>query len=406
MSDTASHDVHAPDDCVVVVGAGPVGLTAALSLATRGVPITVLEAGPTLSAESRASTFHPPTLEMLADLGVYEELAARGLVADRFQYRDRQAGLVAELDLAVLAEDTPYPFRIQCEQSKLTAILFDRLAAAPLADVVFGAQVVDVESSDDAVVARTADGRTWRGDWLLAADGAHSAVRRSIGAGFTGTTYPESFLVVSTTEPIEEHIPGIALVNYIFDTEEWAVLLRTPQHWRVLLPVSDGVADEDVSDRLTRLRNLGRPWSIEHTSLYQVHQRVATSFRFGRVLLAGDAAHVNNPLGGLGMNSGVHDAVQLSEALAAVIDGDPDSQLSAAADERRRVALEVVGRHSHANWQRLRNPDLAVREQVYRDLRATAADPAAARASLLESSLINSLRPAVRIGAPSEVTRR
>lgn len=373
---------------VVVAGAGPVGLTAALTLARRGVTVTVLEQGADLAEESRASTFHPPTLEMLERLGVVEPLLDRGIVARTFQYRDRRGGEIATLDLGVLAADTAFPYRVQCEQSRLTPILLDALP--PETDIRFRHRVLDVSQHHDKVSVHTDHGAL-QADWLIGADGAHSAVRTALGAEFAGTTYPERFLVASVDEDLEAALPGIAPINYVFDPQEWLVLLRTPQHWRVLLPTPEGTPDSDeiarLPQRLRGVADLGRPWQILHASLYRVHQRVTERFRFDRVLLMGDAAHVNNPLGGLGMNSGIHDAVTMARALADVLAGSPDEVLTEAARRRRTVAVDHVQRTSHDNWSRIRADNAAEHER----LRALAADPAAARAYLRRACLIDSL---------------
>ncbi|ROO88527.1 3-(3-hydroxy-phenyl)propionate hydroxylase [Actinocorallia herbida] len=368
---------------VVVAGAGPVGLTAAVGLARRGFAVTVLEAGPDLAGESRASTYHPPTLEMLADLGALDRLMARGLVSHTFQYRERRGGVVAELDLRLLADDTPYPYRVQCEQSKLTPILLDLLREEG-GEVVFDAPVVDVAQDAETATAITADGTRYTGDWLIGADGAGSRVRKALNVPFEGITYPERFLVASTEEDLEALIPGIAAVNYVFDPEEWLVLLRTPDHWRVLFPTPEDTPDEMELARLPeRLRGVAdTEWKVAHSTLYRVHQRVAADFRTGRAVLIGDAAHVNNPLGGMGLNSGVHDAVAVSAALGDV------SALDAACAKRRDVARSYVQKITHSNWEQLRNP-----EAHKAGLRELAADPVRARAHLLRTSMIASLRP-------------
>ncbi|MFI6043807.1 FAD-dependent oxidoreductase [Nocardia sp. NPDC051321] len=373
---------------VVVVGAGPVGLTAALTLAQRGIHVTVLEQGAALATESRASTFHPPTLEMLEKLGVLEPLLEKGIVAETFQYRARGGGEIATLDLGVLAADTAYPFRVQCEQSKLTPIL--RAALPATAEVLFGHQVRSLRADTGRVVLDTASGPI-EADWVIGADGAHSAVRQALGVDFHGSTYPERFLVASVDEDLADVLPGIAPINYVFDPDEWLVLLRTPEHWRVLLPTPDGTDDaaelRRLPARLTAVADLGRPWRLLHASLYRVHQRVTERFRHGRVLLMGDAAHVNNPLGGLGMNSGIHDAVVLAGALADVLGGAPDVVLDRAAAYRRTVAIDHVQRTSHDNWTRLRARD----NSGHARLRALADDPVAARAYLRRACLLDVL---------------
>jgi 3-(3-hydroxy-phenyl)propionate hydroxylase len=370
------------------------------------VPVTVLEAGPGLSAESRASTFHPPTLEMLEDLGVLGPVLEQGLVARTFQYRDRRTGPVAELDLAVLARDTRHPYRVQLEQGKLTPVLLRALSRLPGSEVRFGARVAAVLQDAEAVDAVLSDGTTVRGSHLLAADGAHSAVRRSLGIGFEGMTYPERFLVASVEDDLAAEIPGLAPIAYVMDPDEWLVLLRTPDHWRILLPTRGDTTDAAelalLPDRLSSLRasaggRTAPPWRVAQAGLYRVHQRVADTFRRGRVLLCGDAAHVNNPLGGMGMNSGIHDAVLMGAALRALVTGRPgaDEALERVAAARRHCALTYVGAQTHRNWERLRVRDPARRSALAEELRATAADPARARQALLRSSMIASLRTPV-----------
>lgn len=386
-------------DSVIVAGAGAVGLTAALLVARAGVQVTVLEAGEGLSTESRASTFHPPSLEMLDDLGVLDALMERGIVSTSFQYRDRQTGPIANLDLGILAEDTRYPFRVQCEQSKLTPILLEALQELANVTVHFGQRVVKAETTADRATVTTETGDVFSADWVLGADGSNSQVRQTAGFTFEGMTYPERFLVASTTEDLESVLPGIAAVNYVFDPTEWLVVLRTPEHWRILFPTDQDTPDEAEIDpariqaRLTGVADLGRPWDVLHTTLYRVHQRVADTFRKDRLILMGDAAHINNPLGGMGMNSGVHDAVVEATALLALLDGTgTEAELDVACEARRQVALSYVKTITHDNWERLRQTDPEAQKAYHDELRALAADPERMRTHLLNTSMINSLR--------------
>jgi 2-polyprenyl-6-methoxyphenol hydroxylase-like FAD-dependent oxidoreductase len=394
----ASPPPNPPDDGVVVVGFGPVGAVAALALARRGIPVTVLEAGPVVrtdAADSRASTFHPPTLEALDDLGVFPQLFATGLVSDSYQLRDRTQGLVAHFDLALLAADTRFPYRLQSEQQNLVRIVRAEIEDLPGVDLRFDAPVTGAATDGDAVVLTVGGARpgTLRARHVIAADGASSAVRQSLAIDFPGLTYPERFLVASTTEPFENLLPGIASVNYISDAREWLVLLRTPRHWRALFPV-DGAEDEtslldpaSVQRRLQGVAPVAGGYDISHVTLYRVHQRVARTFVHGGLLLAGDAAHINNPLGGMGMNSGIHDALA---AVAAIVDdrtGTPGA-LAEYDGRRRRTALDFVQKATHRNWEQLQERDPEVRARRNEDMRALAADPARARQYLLVSSML------------------
>ena len=234
---------------VLIAGGGVVGLTTALSLARKGVPVTVLEGEPELVKEYRASTFHPPTLEMLDDLGVAEKLIAMGLVADRFQYRDRKDGLIAEFDLGLLKNDTRYPFRIQIEQYALAVLLFEELKGLANAEVKFRHRVTDAVLADDQVIvtAETAQGpKQFHAPYLVGADGATSAVRHALDIEFEGMTYPNRFLVLFTDFEFTDYLPDICYVNYFWDPVEWFMLLRSPGIWRVVFPTRPEKPDDEV----------------------------------------------------------------------------------------------------------------------------------------------------------------
>jgi 3-(3-hydroxy-phenyl)propionate hydroxylase len=399
---SASTSLHLADDCLVVVGFGPVGAVAALAAARAGRQVVVLEADPALRtdpAESRASTFHPPTLEMLAELGVYDELVERGLVAATYQMRDRQQGVIAHFDLGLLAGDTRYPFRLQSEQQNLVAIIERHLRQLPDVRFLLGTPVLGVSAEADRTQLQLggAGPSMIEAGWVIAADGANSAIRQGLGTSFDGLTYPERFLVISTTFPMDAVLPDIAAVNYVSDAHEWFVLLRTPRHWRVLFPVADqderSLTDPSgLQARLQGIAPIDGEYPISHVTLYNVHQRIAGTFRHNRVLLAGDAGHINNPLGGMGMNSGIHDAMAAVAALDLVERGDasaPDRYDQA----RRAAARDVVQRATHRNWEQLQERDPAVRAERNDRMRAIAADPAQAREYLLRSAMLEP-RPA------------
>lgn len=394
------------NDRIIIVGAGPVGLTAALALSRRGIPSVLLAAESELVMELRGSTFHPPTLDLLDEFDMVPRMIEVGLKAPTWQFRDRETGPVATFDLALLANDTNHPYRVQCEQWKLMRFLEAELRKLPGTDIRFGHEATSVRQNDDGVTitVATASGPVEiSGRYVIAADGARSTVRRSLGVEFEGFTYAELFLIASTDFPFEKTLTDIAYVNYIADPFEWLVLLRVPGLWRVLVPAPENsdreklLSDDNMQAMLQRVVPRPEPYAIAHRSIYHVHQRVAKNFRHGRVLLAGDAAHVNNPLGGMGMNGGIQDAFNLADKLKAIWDGADDRLLDRYDRQRRTVAVEAVQQQTHRNQQIISERDPETRKKSLDAMRKVASDKISARDYMLRSSMIASMRRAAEI---------
>jgi len=397
-----------PDnDRVLIAGAGPVGCSAALYLAQRGIPVTLIEAGAVLPEDLRASTFHPPTLDMLDELGVIDQLLEEGIVCPEWQYRDTREGVVANWDLGVLKNDTSHPYRIQCEQYKLTRIIVAELEKMDNVDVRFRIRATGTSQDEHGVTLNvdTPEGpEELKGRYLIAADGASSVIRITQGIEFPGLTFPELWLCTSTEFKFEDHFEDLAPIAYIADPDFWFVFVRVPGLWRLLLPSRLGetaeslVTDETVQDRMHQVCPKTGDYDTFHRTAYSVHQRVAETYRKGRVFLAGDSAHINNPLGGMGMNGGIHDAVNLSEKLVKVWNGEANErELDLYDAQRRPIAIDYVQKTTIRNKQMLEETDPDARKSRHDEMRATVADPAKAREYLLQSSMISTLRGAERI---------
>jgi 3-(3-hydroxy-phenyl)propionate hydroxylase len=392
---------------VLIAGGGPVGLITALGLARQGLPVRVFEAESKINDSPRAATTHAATLEMLDDLGVVEEVIRHGLVEPLFRIWDRSTGkLVAEFDFGHLKNDTRYPFAVQYEQHKLANLAIERLRAFPHAIVEFSARVTSLSQSNNAVeiTVETADGiRVVKGCYLIGADGGRSTVRKSLGIAFEGYTHPERFLILTTPFDIGSMFPGCTR-NYLSDPDDWCALFKVSGDdgiglWRVLsstrLDQTEAKLfdDEAIEQRLQKFIPKEGRYKVVHRNLYHVHQRVAASFRQGRVFLAGDAAHVNNPLGGLGLNFGIHDAIELSGLLGRVLRHEaPIDTLDLYDRHRRPLNIEFVQQQTIANKRRMEEKDPVTRKNNFEQLAATAADPLAHRAYLLRASLIDSVR--------------
>jgi 3-(3-hydroxy-phenyl)propionate hydroxylase len=398
---------------VVVVGAGPVGATCAFGLWRRGVPVVLVEAEPAPVIDQRAASTQPPSLEILAELGLYEKALARGLVSPMFRFFDRITGeRVAEFDCVVLKDDTPYPFVLQHEQFKLVDTILATVAGAADFSVRFSSKVTGfVQGADDVAVELDGpDGiETVRCSYLIGCDGGRSTVRKLADIAFEGFTYPEKFIKIGTTFDFLSTGRGYCFRNYFSDPEEWCNLFKVkgdgePGIWRAIFPSRVGETDaEALSEagmrrRLTKFFPGNADWAIAYNAIYAVNQRVAATFRAGRVLLAGDAAHVNNPVGGLGMNGGIHDAANLYERLARVWRGEADNaELDRYSRQRRQAQLDYVQQQTIRNKKQLEERDPAQRRRNLDELKRTAEAPALARAFLRNATLINSVEAAAQV---------
>ncbi|MFW5634504.1 MAG: FAD-dependent oxidoreductase, partial [Erythrobacter sp.] len=267
------------------------------------------------------------------------------------------------------------------------------------AEVLFGHRLAAIEQNAEEVTIHAETPlsiMTIRCDYLIGADGANSTVRKWLGTEFHGFTYPEKFLCFTTTEPLEEHIKGLCHVNYVSDPEEWMVLLRVPSLWRVLVPAdmdtSDDVllADAKKNDVFERLIGRGQEVETHHRTIYRVHQRVAKSFLDRRVALIGDAAHLNNPIGGFGMNSGIHDAFNLATRLLRVYKhgADATDELDAFERQRRTTTHEFIQAQTIRNMEYLKEGEGRLHARRKAEMEAIRADPERRRAFLLRQSMI------------------
>src|SRR5262245_26692769 len=398
---------------IIVLGAGPVGLCLSLELAQDGVEVCLIEAlgdDNFLEQVPRAGTNHPATLELFDRIGLYQKLEPRGIIAPLFHYWDRREGKrIAEFDHGLLKDDTRFPYVLQCERIKIVEEALKLAKAHPRIELRLSTTFTSFTQDADGVVAQVSnpagETETIRGAYLVSGEGARSIVRKELDIEFEGFTYPDRTLNIEVAYDFRQH--GYTERNYISDPDEWSNLFHwkgPPDRWRVHFPTApddDEAAltrPEAMQARLQRFLPTGKPFDIVGCNLYTVHQRVAKKFRVGRAILAGDAAHVNSPIGAMGMNSGVHDAFNLADKLVRILRREADDTvLDRYERQRRHVALQHTQAQTIRNKRLLAEKDPAVRRKNHDELRRTAEDPKLARAFLLRSSLIESLREAEQI---------
>jgi len=397
---------------VIIGGGGPVGLLTALALGRAGIKVTLFEQGDVQNQDPRAATIHPASLDLLDDLGVYKRIEPLGLIAPIVHYWDHsKRELVAAFDHAILAGETRHPWVLQCEQNKVSRVLFEMISAVPEIEVYTGRKVLRCSQTSDYVdvVVQLPNGNeeSHRCTFLVAADGAKSTIRAQAGIAFEGFTYPERFVIIGT--PYDFTKEGYAYRNYMSDPVEWANLFKIswngpPGIWRIVVPARPDEdretlrREETAQEKLQRFCPRDQPYEIALINHYTVDQRVAATFRAGRILLAGDAAHLNSPIGGMGMNSGIHDALNLSENLIRLMNGQEDEKaLDRYVRQRRYVAVNHVQTITLANKRNMEQRDPEKRREYFDGLRHAAEDPELAKKFLMRTSLIDSLRDVARI---------
>ncbi len=358
------------------------------------MPVAIVEAEPAPVIDQRAASTQPPTLEILAELGLYEKALARGLVSPTFRYFDRITGeRVAEFDCGLLKDDTPYPFVLQHEQFKLVDTILKEVAGAPDFSVRFSSKVTGVtQGADDIAVALDGpDGaETVRCSYVIGCDGGRSTVRKLADIAFEGFTYPDKFIKIGTTFDFLSIGRDYCFRNYFSDPDEWCNLFKVkgdgePGIWRAIFPSRVDETDEEALSeagmrrRLTKFFPGNADWTIAYSAIYAVNQRVAETFRKGRVLLAGDAAHVY-------------------ERLAQVWRGEADdSALDVYSRQRRKAQLDFVQQQTIRNKKQLEERDPARRRQHLDELKRIGDTPTLARDFLRNATLINSVHAAAKV---------
>jgi 3-(3-hydroxy-phenyl)propionate hydroxylase len=350
---------------VLVVGAGPVGMVCALALNRRGVAVTVCEQEPAPVRDQRAATIHPPTLAFLDELGVTQKIIPLGLVSPTYRFHDRLGNaVVAEFDLARMSDEFRFPFVLQYEQYKLTA----------------------------SIAAEYANG----GDFDMRFSHAVTAL----------TQRSDHVDVEITTFDFGEVNSNLVNRNYFSDPDEWCNLFKVRGEspgglWRAIFPLrhdeddAEALAPETIEARLQKFFPKAGRYQVEYVNVYPVSQCVAATMRAGRILLAGDAAHVNNPIGGMGMNGGIHDAINLADKLARVLHGQAgEDLLDLYSRQRRHAAVKYIQQQTIANKRLMEERDPKVRAQNFDELRRVADDPRTSRQYMRRAALLDSLNEA------------
>jgi 2-polyprenyl-6-methoxyphenol hydroxylase-like FAD-dependent oxidoreductase len=336
---------------VLIVGAGPVGMALAITLAQSGVRPLVIERAEQQETTSRAAVIHAHTLEILDRLGVSNPMLSEGLKIEKFAFRerDRRLGLIKFDSLP-----SEHRYLLMLPQDRTEAIMLDRLAKLGV-EIARGCTFQSYAEDRGRVIAtvETVEGtKTIEAKYLVGTDGMHSEVRKSCGIPYDGAQYEGSFVLADValegSDPRDE-------VTLFFSPEGLVVLAPLPgNRYRVVATVDHAPENPDaelvqklLDARGPAARRLGKVRDVTWSSRFHLHHRLARSYRKGRVFIAGDAAHAHSPAGGQGMNTGLVDAYTLGSLLANVLSGRASEQALDQYEALRRPAaakvLELAG---------------------------------------------------------------
>ena len=401
---------RADDKRILIVGGGPVGLFSAIRLVGFGIPITLIDKSPQVSDDIRASTIHPPSLEMMEPYGITDEILNTGIKVRQWQIRNHTTGDKVIFDLDNISDETDYPYRVQFEQSKICMIMDRKLRASPLAEVRYGTEFLSLTEHSDgiAIDVKTNQGQEKIfGQFLIAADGGNSPVREYLGLAFEGSTYPEKTVLVTTPFPFHEHIDGLSSVSYCWEEKGNFSLLQLPNQWRASLYFPENMstdavlADQHIQKQLHNICPINGSFTILDKRVYRVHQRIVSRYDHGRIALAGDAAHINSPSGGMGMNGGLHDAHNLTEKLNEILsrknNRNYDDLLDLYSRQRKPIAEQQIIKQADENRKRMTEKNRRKRQQSLDELRAITKDPIKCKNFLMKSSMFEGLRQASEI---------
>ena len=405
--------MKSPNPQVIVIGAGPVGLVTALGLAQKGINVLVLEKNSVeVPPQWRGSTIHPPTLAIFDELGLAKKIIEGAVKVDVLQFRDLEIDQVVNFKYEVLNELVKYPFRLQFEQYKVLKLLRDTAEANENIEIQYQTQVESVtQNSSQVTIEITHDDETksLQTPWLVAADGAHSSVRKSLGIQLDGFTYPFPTTVVATPFKFENYISDLAPVTYWSGPTGRLSMIKTPDIWRIAMTTPlEGVdisSDDrgtitNPSDDFNSAISLLLNWipgitlpdlELKQYEVYRSHQRIAQEFSMGRVALAGDAAHLTTTNGGMGLNSGVQDAAHLIKALVRAIKDESIEPINEYAHDRKEFCKRFLQPTTTANHSTVDNPDEANRRLRLSELFSDSKNPEVELQTVARASMITEL---------------